>query len=211
MDRPRYDRVIDSPEALRALIPAPAELAVKKQLPALDAHARNFLARSPFVVIGTCGDTRGCDVSPRGEAPGGFLVVDERTLAIGDRPGNRRTDSFFNLLENPRIGLIFFVPGVDETLRINGTAKLVVDAGLFKRLEVGGKAPLLALVVEIDEVFFQCAKAFRRSKLWEPATWPDPALQPTLARVLKDQIPSCELATEALDGIIQKAYREGLY
>ncbi len=211
MDRPRFDGVIDSPEALRSLIPPPAELAVKKQLTALDGHARSFLARSPFVVIGTCGRTRGCDVSPRGEAPGGFLVLDDRTIAIGDRPGNRRTDSFLNLLENPEIGLLFLVPGVDETLRINGRAKIVVDAGLFQRLEVGGRPPLVALVVEIDEVFFQCAKAFRRSKLWEPASWPDPALQPTLARMLKDQIPSCTLETQALEDVIQKAYREGLY
>jgi uncharacterized protein len=211
METHRFDRVIETAEALRAIIPAPAELVVKKQLPALDEHARRFLARSPFVVIGTCGATRGCDVSPRGEAPGGFLVLDDRTIAIGDRPGNRRSDSFLNLFENPRIGLIFLVPGVDETLRVNGRARVVVDAALFERLAVGGKPPLVALVVDVEEVFFQCAKAFRRSKLWEASTWPDPALQPSLARVLKDQVPSCEMSTEALDRLIQEGYRERLF
>jgi uncharacterized protein len=211
MDASRFDRVIDSPEALRALIPPPAELVIRKQLPALDAHARAFLARSPFVTIGTCERTRGCDVSPRGEVPGGLLVLDDRTIAIGDRPGNRRNDSFLNIRENPQIGLLFLVPGLDETLRVNGRAELVVDAKLFDRLSVGGKPPLVALVVDVEEVFFQCAKAFRRSKLWDPSTWPDPALQPPLARVLKDQVPSCEMTTEALDRLIQEGYRDRLY
>jgi PPOX class probable FMN-dependent enzyme len=207
----RFERVIETEDDLRRIIPAPSDLVVKKQLPALDEHARNFIARSPFVVIGTCGRTHGCDVSPRGEAPGGFLVLDERTLAIGDRPGNRRSDSFRNLLENPRIGLFFVVPGVEETLRVNGRARLVVDAALFEKLTVGGKAPLVALVVDVEEVFFQCAKAFRRSKLWTPSTWPDPSFQPSLARVLKDQVPSCGMTEAALDELIQKGNRNHLY
>jgi PPOX class probable FMN-dependent enzyme len=211
MENRRFDRLIDTEEALRAIIPPPADLVVKKQLPALDEHAKRFLARSPFVVIGTCGRTRGCDVSPRGEAPGGFLVLDDRTLAIGDRPGNRRSDSFRNLLENPQIGLFFVAPGVEETLRVNGRGRIVVDATLFKQLTVGGKAPLVARVVEVEEVFFQCAKAFRRSMLWDPSTWPDPTFQPSLARVLKDQVPSCEMTEAALDKLIQDGNRDHLY
>lgn len=201
-----FEREITTAAELRAVIPAPADLVIKKQLPALDAHAKSFLARSPFVAIGTRGD-----VSPRGEAPGGFLALDDRTIAIGDRPGNRRTDSFLNLLEDPRVGLLFLVPGVDETLRINGRGRIVVDGPLFQRLSVGGKPPLLALVVDIDEVYFQCGKAFRRSKLWEPASWPDPKAQAPLAKILKDQIPSCEISFESLDGLIQDAYEKGLY
>ncbi len=211
MDSRRFDRVIETEADLRAIIPAPADLVVKKQLPALDTHARRFLERSPFVVIGTCGRSHGCDVSPRGEAPGGFLVLDDRTIAIGDRPGNRRSDSFRNLLENPRIGLFFMVPGVDETLRVNGRGKIVIDSKLFERLTVGGKAPLLALVVEVEEVFFQCAKAFRRSKLWTPSTWPDSSFQPSLAKVLKDQVPSCEMTEAALDQLIEDGNRNRLY
>jgi uncharacterized protein len=206
-----FDRVIDSPAALREIIKPPAELVVKKLLPALDGHARQFIARSPFVVIGTSGVSSGCDVSPRGESPGGFHVLDDRTLAVGDRPGNRRSDSFLNLLENPKIGLLFMVPGVDETLRVNGRGKIVVDAALFERLAVEGKPPLVALVVEVDEVFFQCAKAFRRSRLWDPAGWPDPNLQPSLARVLKDQVPSCEQTVEQLDAMIREGYQKRLY
>ena len=201
-----FDRVIESVAALRDIIKPPGEIPLKKQLPALDEHARAFIARSPFVVVGTSGD-----VSPRGEAPGGFLVLDDRTIAIGDRPGNRRVDSFQNLFQDPKIGLLFLIPGVDETLRVNGRAKIVVDAALFERLKVEGKPPLLALVVEIQEVFFQCAKAFRRSHLWEPATWPAPNLQPSLARVLKDQIPSCETSLEDLDAMIQDGYQNRLY
>jgi PPOX class probable FMN-dependent enzyme len=211
MNPRRFDRVIETEEDLRGIIPPPADLVVKKQLPALDDHARRFIARSPFVVIGTCGRSEGCDVSPRGEAPGGFVVLDDRTLAIGDRPGNRRNDSFRNLLENPRIGLFFVVPGVEETLRVNGRGKIVVDAALFERLTVDGKSPLLALVVEVEEVFFQCAKAFRRSKLWTPSTWPDPSFQPSLAHILKDQVPSCEMTEAALDKLIQDGSRNNLY
>lgn len=207
----RFDRVIETEADLRGIIPPPADLVVKKQLPALDEHARRFLERSPFVVIGTCGRTHGCDVSPRGEAPGGFVVLDDQTIAIGDRPGNRRSDSFRNLLENPQIGLFFMVPGVEETLRVNGRAKIVVDKALFEKLTVGGKAPLVALVVEVEEVFFQCAKAFKRSKLWVPSSWPDPSFQPSLAKVLKDQVPSCEMTEKALDDLIQNGNRNNLY
>lgn len=207
----RFARVIDSVDALRAVIPPPAELVIKKQLPHLDDHARSFIARSPMAFIGTSNRAGTCDVSPRGEAAGGFLALDEHTLAIGDRPGNRRTDSFVNLLENPNLGLLFLVPGVDETLRVNGRGSLVQDPDLFARLTVAGKPPMLALVVEVEECFFQCAKAFRRSSLWNPAAWPDPKLQPTLARVLKDQVPSCETPIEELDQMIQDAYRNRLY
>ena len=103
-------------------------------------------------------------------------------------------DSFLNLIEDPKVGLLFLVPGVDETLRVNGRGRIVVDAPLFGRLTVDGKAPTLALVVDVEESFFQCAKAFRRSRLWDPASWPDPKAQPTLARILKDQVPSCEMS-----------------
>jgi hypothetical protein len=211
MNGRRFDRVIDTPEALRAIIPPPADLVIRKQLPALDGHAKDFLARSPFVVLGTCGRTRGADVSPRGEAPGGFVILDDRTIAIGDRPGNRRNDSFLNLLENPQLALLFLVPGVEETLRVNGRGTVVVDAELFGRLSVGGKPPLVALVVEIEEVFFQCAKALLRSKLWKPESWPDPARQKPLAEILKEQVPSCEMSLEQLDRLIQEGNRDRLY
>lgn len=207
----RFARVIESVDALREVIPPPAELVIKKLLPHLDDHARSFIGRSPMALIGTSNRAGTCDVSPRGEAPGGFLVLDEHTLAIGDRPGNRRTDSFVNLLENPNLGLLFLVPGVDETLRVNGRGSMVQDPELFAKLTVGGKPPLLALVIEVEECFFQCAKAFRRSSLWNPATWPDPQLQPLLAKVLKDQVPSCETPVEELDAMIQDAYRNKLY
>jgi PPOX class probable FMN-dependent enzyme len=201
-----FEREVRTAAELRAVVPPPAELVVKKALPALDAHARSFIARSPFVLVGTRGD-----VSPRGEAPGGFLVLDDRTIAIGDRPGNRRVDSFLNLLEDPTVGLLFLVPGVDETLRVNGRGRIVIDGPLFARLTVGDKAPTLALVVDVEESFFQCAKAFRRAKLWEPSSWPDPKAQPTLAKILKDQVPSCGMTEQALDALIREGNEKRLY
>ncbi|MFT5685708.1 MAG: PPOX class probable FMN-dependent enzyme [Myxococcota bacterium] len=152
---------------LRAHYDAPSQRAVDKVLTRLTADHRRFLARSPFFVLGTVG-SGGLDVSPRGDPPGSVLVLDEAHIAIGDRPGNRRIDGMLNLLDDPRVGLLFFIPGLNETLRLNGTARITADPALLARLSVSGKAPLTALVVTIDEVFHHCAKALMRSKLWRP-------------------------------------------
>ena len=145
---------------------------------------REWLAASPFCVIATAGADGTCDVSPKGDPPGFVHVLDDSTLAIPDRPGNRRADGFRNVLGNPHVGLAFVVPGRGETLRINGRARLIREAPFFDDLIVKGHRPTLALLVEIKQIFFHCAKAFMRSELWQPGTW-NPTLLPSTACIIK--------------------------
>jgi PPOX class probable FMN-dependent enzyme len=151
-------------EGLAALYAKPSGLALGKQLAALDGHARAFIERAPLLLLGTS-----ADVSPKGDAPGFVRVIDEVTLVIPDRRGNNRLDSLINLLDDPRVGLLFMIPGIDETLRVNGTARITTDPELLAPLAVNGKVPVTALLVTIAEVFLHCAKAFRRARLWDPA------------------------------------------
>ncbi|TDB87031.1 pyridoxamine 5'-phosphate oxidase family protein [Actinomadura sp. KC216] len=176
---------ITSAEELRELLGAPMKRAVEKERAALHARDRDWLARSPFCLIATSDAEGNCDVSPKGDPPGFVHVIDDTTIAIPDRPGNRRADGFLNVLGNPHVGLIFLIPGRGETLRINGRAVLVRDAPFFDRMVVKGHRPALALVVEIEQIFFHCAKALMRSKLWKPETWEPDAL-PSHARIVKD-------------------------
>ena len=180
-------RRITDVSTLRELVGSPSERAVRKQLAALDAHCRAFIQLSPFVLLGTSSASGGCDVSPKGDAAGFVLVLDDSTLVIPDRPGNRRLDSLQNILENPHVGLLFLAPGMDETLRVNGSAELVQDEDLLDRLAVDGKRPLLGILVHVEEAFLHCGKAFLRSHLWDPtAVVPRTAL-PSLARMISDQ------------------------
>jgi PPOX class probable FMN-dependent enzyme len=201
---------VDDEVALRELVGSPSERAVRKQLPALDQHAKAFIAASPFALLATSGADGSCDVSPRGDGPGFVLVLDERTLAIPDRPGNRRTDSLRNILQHPEVGLIFLVPGMEETLRVNGRARIVREARWMDTMVVQGKRPTLAVLVEVDEAFFHCAKAFRRSRRWQPETWPDRASLPTLGQMLKDQLKLDQSAVD-LDCSLEEAYQKTLY
>ncbi|RFC65096.1 pyridoxamine 5'-phosphate oxidase family protein [Fulvimarina endophytica] len=183
-------------EALRGLYGAPGERSIKKEMRQLDTHAKAFLEKSPFVVIGSSAPGRLPDVSPKGDRPGFTLVLDDRTIAIPDRPGNKRLDTFENVIENPMVGLLFLIPGMDETLRINGSARISTDAVLLERLAVGGKAPVAALVVTTKEVYLHCAKAFMRSELWNPDRHIDRRTMPTLGQMLKDQIGFSDDAVE---------------
>jgi uncharacterized protein len=181
--------IVTDEARLRTLVGGePAERSVRKQLARIDEHARQFLAESPFCVLATAGSDGRCDATPRGDEPGFALVVDEHTLAIPERPGNKRLDSLRNVLANPRVGLLFVVPGVTHTLRVNGTARIVADADFFDRMTVYGKPPVVALQVSVEEVYFHCSKAFVRSRLWQPESWPEPAVLPTLGRVMRDQV-----------------------
>ncbi|HEV8144307.1 MAG TPA: pyridoxamine 5'-phosphate oxidase family protein, partial [Methylomirabilota bacterium] len=174
------DTVTDLAE-LRALVGEPSELARKKQLDHLDAHCRAFIAHAPFLLLGTADATGRCDVSPKGDAPGFVQVLDDHHLVIPDRPGNKRIDGMRNILENPHVGVIFLVPNKEETLRVNGRAAITRDPELLARMEVGGKRPLLAIGVEVEEVFMHCAKAFKRGSLWQPEKWPDITTMATAA------------------------------
>ncbi|GLU48133.1 pyridoxamine 5'-phosphate oxidase family protein [Nocardiopsis ansamitocini] len=179
--------VVADHASLRALVGEAGQNVLDKDIGRIDRHAADFIARSPFVLLATSGPDGTCDVSPRGENPGGFLVVDERTIAIPDRPGNRRLDSLTNLIDNPEAGLLFCVPGMEETLRVNGAAQIVTQASLLQQMAVNGRPPTLAIRLRVRELYFHCAKAFRRSGLWKPESWPDRSELPTLGRIVKDQ------------------------
>jgi hypothetical protein len=183
-----FKHVVTSEGELRDLLGSPSERAVKKDIALLDEHCRAFIARSPFLLLSTSNAKGQCDVSPKGDAPGFVRVLDDRHLVIPDRPGNKRLDGMRNLLQNPHVGTIFLVPGREETLRVNGRAWIVRDEELLGSLVAQGKRPRLALVVEVEECFFHCAKAFRRSQLWDSAQWKDRAALPSMARVLFDQL-----------------------
>lgn len=200
---------ITDAESLRDRYGEPSERAVLKQIDHIDKHCRAFIALSPFLVIGTQGADGLGDVSPKGDAPGFVLVKDENTLVIPDRPGNNRTDTLLNLLDNPGVGLIFLVPGMNETLRVNGTARIVTDAEVLAEMLVNERAPRSALVVDVKEAYLHCAKALTRSKLWADDHKIERKSFPTLGQIITDQIGSGD-AAEADKGI-DEAYKTKLY
>ena len=183
-----FEHVVTREAELREIIGTPGPRAVAKQRAVLDAHCRAFIARSPLLLIATSDADGRCDVSPKGDAPGFVHVLDEQRLVIPDRPGNRRLDGLRNLIANPHIGLIFLVPGREETLRVNGRAWITRDPELLQRSIVEGKAPLVAIGVEVEECFLHCSKPLYRAQLWASERWPPKDALPSLARMLFDQI-----------------------
>jgi PPOX class probable FMN-dependent enzyme len=174
---------VTSEGELRAIVGEPMPRAVTKERVRLHERDKEWLAASPFCLIATSSPDGTCDVSPKGDPPGFTIVLNDETIAIPDRPGNRRVDGFRNILRNPHVGLLYMVPGRGETLRINGRASLLREAPFFDRLVVKGHRPKLALAVEIEQIFFHCSKAFMRSALWDPTTWNPDALPSTAAIV----------------------------
>ncbi len=181
---------IDSVAALRELYPPPKGRAVKKQLDHLDTHCRRFIALSPFVVIASGGEAGGFDASPRGGEPGFVEVIDDRTLWLPDSPGNNRLDTLENLIETGQIGLLFLIPGVDETLRVNGQATVSADPEKTVRFAKEKRTPRVVIEVAVEEAYLHCAKALMRSRLWDPASMRDRSVLPTMGRMLNDQIGS---------------------
>jgi PPOX class probable FMN-dependent enzyme len=191
--------LVTSVDTLRAIVGGePSEVARRKQIPALDAHARAFIARSPFLLLGTSDAAGRCDVSPKGDAPGFVRVLDDHHLVIPDRPGNKRLDGMRNILANPHVGLIFLVPGNDFTLRVNGRAVITREPELLRTLDAQGKVPLLAIGVEVDEVFLHCARSFRRGRLWDQESWPGADALPSMPCMLYDQTGGA-MSLEALE------------
>ncbi|HYN92646.1 MAG TPA: pyridoxamine 5'-phosphate oxidase family protein [Pilimelia sp.] len=203
-----YVDIADEAE-LRELLGEPVPRAIAKERTRLHQRDREWLAASPFCLLATAGADGTCDVSPKGDPPGFTLVLDDRTIAVPERPGNRRADGFHNVLRNPHVGLCFLVPGRGETLRINGRARLLRDAPFFDEMVVKGHRPILALVVEIEQVFFHCAKAFMRSALWQPETWRPDAL-PTQAQIVKSVLQTPE-TLEQLEDYYGEQYAKRLY
>lgn len=177
---------IDTEEALRARHAAPSELVKRKRVGRLDRHCRDFIALSPFLMLGTAGRNGQVDVSPRGDPPGFVKVLDDTTLLIPDRPGNNLLDSLSNIVANPEVGLLFLIPGFDDTLRVNGAARLTEDPALLAPLSVEGKPPKLAIVVSVREAFLHCARSFRRARLWDPAARVPRKTLPSLATMVMD-------------------------
>jgi uncharacterized protein len=200
---------IVSESELRELLGEPGRRAATKDRPTLQGMDREWLAASPFCVIATAGEGGTCDVSPKGDPAGFTRVLDDSTIAIPDRPGNRRVDGFRNVLANPHVGLAFMVPGRGETLRINGRARLIREAPFFDDMIVKGHRPTLALLVEIEQVFFHCAKAFMRSELWQPETW-NPTALPSTACITKS-VQHTEETLEELEQYYGPAYAGRLY
>lgn len=208
------DHLIQNEATLRTLFPATHILAAMKCLGALDGHAREFIRRSPFLCIGTQNLEGKADVSPRGDPPGFVCILDDHTLAIPDRPGNNRLDTLSNILANPNVGLLFMVPGFDDTLRVNGRAQLTTDPDILGPMEVNGRVPALAIVVTVAEVFLHCAKAFRRSHLWNPEAQQDRKAMPTLLKMILDQTtgaPQDPAEMQKIDDGLEADYRTSMY
>lgn len=208
--RSRFQDVVQSEADLRAVLGNPTPLVMRKELKALDAHARQFIERSPFLIIGTRGADGRLDVSPKGDPSGFVHVLDEQTLAIPDRPGNRRADTFTNLLADDRIALIFLIPGKQETLRVSGRAIIVRDAAVRDQLAVRDKRPDFAIIVAVEQVFFHCAKCIIRSGLWTPGAWPAVSGLATLAETLVSAARPAE-SVEQLQRLIDDDAATNLY
>jgi hypothetical protein len=182
-------RVVRSEAELREIYEQPSARAVCKETPALSADCRAFIASSPFLVMGTAGADGTCDVSPKGDAPGFVQVLDERQLLVPDRLGNNRLDGLRNVVANGHVALLFFIPGREDMLRVNGHAAVVRDDELLERLAVEGKRPKTALLVEVEQCFLHCSRAAKRSGLWNPARWPDGSAVRSMQRIIWDLLP----------------------
>ena len=203
---------------LDATVPPPGEGAAGKTMHRIERYARQFIALSPFCCLATSDGKGGSDVTPRGDKPGFVRVIDDTTLLIPERPGNNRMDSLRNIIQNPSLGLLFFIPGFEDTLRVNGQGRVTKDLKLLADSAVDGKLPRFGVLISVDEVFFHCAKAFRRSRLWDPTVQVPRNTLPTLARMIMDQM--AEVAQEnipeqaevsAVDAEIEEDYRTQLY
>ena len=177
-------REVNSVDELRAIVGQPDQYVANKVKDRLSPIQRDWLAHSPLGFVATTDADGRVDVSPKGDPPGFVHVIDDTTIAIPERPGNRRVDGHLNVLERPHVGTLFLIPGRGDTLRINGTARILADADYFEAMTVKGKRPILALEIDVEEVFFHCAKAFLRSDAWDPSTW-NPTAVPSVAQIAK--------------------------
>lgn len=210
----RPDFAITDEQSLRGLFEPTHALAIQKCQDRLGVHAQEFIRRSPFLCIGTQNLEGKADVSPRGDPAGFVKVLDGRTLVIPDRLGNNRLDTLSNIIVNPIVGLLFIVPGFDDTLRVNGRATLSNDPELLKLMSVADRIPKLAIVVKVDEVFMHCAKAFRRSHLWDPAHLQVRSEMPSLIKIILDETtgaPRDGREMQKMDEQLEQDYRRTLY
>lgn len=205
---PFSDAIVDV-EGLSALYREPHELVLRKQIDHVDAAARAFVEASPFVVMATSGPS-GTDASPRGGPPGFVAVLDPHHLAIGDLAGNNRLDTHTNLVQHPQVGLLFLVPGVEETLRVNGRVTLTTDPAVLDAVAVDDRRPPLAIGIDVEECFIHCAKAFRRSRLWETESWPTAGDRPSAACALRDHV-GLDAEPDVIAADLEHGYRATLW
>ena len=205
-----FSDIITTEEQLREILGYPSQMAANKAVDTLDEHCRTFIASSPFMLIASSDAAGNMDISPKGDPAGFVKVLDEKTLAIPDRPGNRRGDTFRNILQNPNVGLFFFIPGKQETFRVSGKAMIVRDQWLREQMPMRGKTPDFAIVVTIEEAFMHCAKCVIRSGIWQQEQWPELSGLSSLAQVMVDHTKLPD-SVEKLQTLIDDGYRDRLY
>ncbi len=201
--------MITEESELREIFGKPSERSLNKQIDHLDQHCLEIISKSPFILLGTSNFSGLCDVSPKGDFPGFVRVLDDKTVAIPDLPGNNRLDTLADMLDNPHVGLIFLIPGMNETLRINGNVRLIKDADLLESMSYQGKLPIFSIVVDVEEVFIHCPKAFMRSELWSDQSRINRNALPSMAEILRDHADLADCNVEDLKSeLSQKWVRE---
>jgi len=184
-----FKNIIQNEQELVALIGEPHPVARDKAIDHLDDFCKTYIARSPFVVVATCDENGNLDTSPKGDPAGFVQVLDDHTLVMPERPGNKRADSYKNILRNPKATMIFLIPGKNETLRVSGHARIIYDEDILQTMAINGKPPKLGLALHVEEAFFHCAKCMVRSNLWQPEQWPELEGLPTLAQTMMKKAP----------------------
>jgi len=202
--------VIETREQLRNVLDEPGNSVSRKTLSFLDNHCSVFIGRSPFILMSTCDANGNMDISPKGDPEGFVKILDKKTLAIPDRLGNNRADSMENILQNPKIGLIFLIPGKSETLRVSGSARIVRDSALRDSMAIKNRSPELAIVVNVEEVFFHCSKCMIRSRLWQKEYWPNLEGLPRLAETMVDA-GKLEISESEMHRFVEMDEKERLY
>jgi len=205
-----FENVITTEEELRAILGHPNEIVTRKTINHIDENCRSFIENSPFINIASADLNGNLDVSPKGDPPGFVKILTEKLLAIPDRPGNKKADTFSNIIQNPNVGLIFLIPGIKETLRVNGKAKIVTDQRVLELLICDGKLPSFAIIVEVKEAFMHCAKCMIRSKLWMNNGETSKRTVPTLAKSMVDHA-KLDISLEAMDDLIKDDEKNNLY
>lgn len=205
-----FEKIIDTEEELREIMGYPTEIVTRKTIHYIDEHCKSFIEKSPFITIATSDLNGNFDVSPKGDPAGFVKILSDQLLAIPDRPGNRKADTLSNIIQNPYIGLIFLIPGINETLRVNGEAKIVTDERVLELLSCQGKRPSLAIIVNVKEAFMHCAKCIIRSNLWMNIDGTQERSVPSLAKTLVDH-GKLDITYEELDDMIKNDEKTNLY
>jgi PPOX class probable FMN-dependent enzyme len=205
-----FEKIITTEKELREIMGHPNEIVTRKTINYIDEHCKGFIEKSPFITIATSDLSGNFDVSPKGDPAGFVKILSDKVLAIPDRPGNRKADTLSNIIQNPNIGLIFLIPGIKETLRVNGEAKIVTDGRVLERLSCQGKLPSFAIIVNVKEAFMHCAKCIIRSNLWMNIDDSQERSVPSLAKTLVDH-GKLDITYEELDDMIKNDEKTNLY